>query len=117
MTKWIRTVRCHRLARLPGFPGCCDSCHDDEEEGYGRLPGGEDISPYRCREYELCCRVGRWVSENFSKSSERKWLKRHGITRDEMEARGMLKPLTEGYPHADEQPHPECVDSDTIPQA
>ncbi len=57
-----RVVRCSRLVRVKGFPGCCESCHEDEEEyGYAMCS-----HQGRRREYEVCCKVATWLNERVS---------------------------------------------------
>jgi hypothetical protein len=57
-----RTVTCYHLGKLKGFPGCCDSCHEDNDE-YGYLI----CYPFfeRSREYEVCCHVATWLTKTF----------------------------------------------------
>jgi hypothetical protein len=54
-----RAIVCMDFADRPGFPGCCDSCHDDANLGYGdnldcALPGTTVAA-------RLCCRVLGWL--------------------------------------------------------
>lgn len=54
------TKSCQDLSKLPGFPGCCDSCHVEFDSGYsfpmqGKLPDGTPVS--------VCCRVLNWLGE------------------------------------------------------
>lgn len=51
-------LRCDDLRNEPGFPGCCDSCHDDEDAGYDSF----------CELYDsdrlthiVCCKVWEWL--------------------------------------------------------
>lgn len=52
-------ITCEMLAHLPGFPGCCISCHDDQDEGYdtayGMCGDGENFA--------VCCKVSQWLEE------------------------------------------------------
>lgn len=57
---------CADFAHLSGFPGCCQSCHEDANEygyswceGYGVL---EDC--------EVCCSVASWLEANPEKVKE-----------------------------------------------
>lgn len=52
---------CTDFDKLPGFPGCCGSCHDDAElfemEMIELAEWGE---PWRG---SVCCSVARWIDE------------------------------------------------------
>lgn len=51
---------CAAFERLPGFPGCCDSCHEDWNLGYE-----QPMERYDDKTDELlsltCCRVHHWL--------------------------------------------------------
>ena len=56
------SISCWRLRNLKGFPGCCETCHEDADEY------GYDLSyPFfnRPREYEVCCKVSTWLKAAF----------------------------------------------------
>ena len=58
---WYATrINCSTLSKHQDFPGCCDSCHDDQSMGYN-MPairvGGVYID-------SCCCNVARWIDEN-----------------------------------------------------
>jgi hypothetical protein len=42
----------------PGFPGCCPTCHSDED--YGE----EKYSPDRGINYRVCCTVASWLGKH-----------------------------------------------------
>lgn len=53
-------IRCEDLKNEPGFPGCCDSHHDDIDEGI------EDElfqRTYKGVNYYVCCWVDDWLKE------------------------------------------------------
>jgi hypothetical protein len=52
--------------KYPGAPGCCNSCHDDEDAGYCGLCAiyeGE-------MEYEVCCALSVWFERRASPSKQ-----------------------------------------------
>jgi hypothetical protein len=44
---------CVDFENKPGFPGCCDMCHDVHDEFGDDLCGGYDLLD----DCEVCCRV------------------------------------------------------------
>ena len=42
-----------------GFPGCCDSCHDEQDMGFGDLCGGD----FKGEEVHVCCKVLLWLQD------------------------------------------------------
>ena len=52
-------LTCTDLRDQEGFPGCCDSCHDDRDE-YGIYDQFE-VYVHDGTEYSTCCRVRRWL--------------------------------------------------------
>jgi hypothetical protein len=56
-------LSCSRFKDVEGFPGCCGSCHgDDEEFGtemcHARIPvDGKDV------EADVCCTVATWIKQ------------------------------------------------------
>jgi hypothetical protein len=53
-----RVIHCTDLAGEPGFPGCCDSCHDDWESGYGEPFEHYDGDRLT---HSVCCKVTQWL--------------------------------------------------------
>lgn len=49
---------CSDFKDYEGFPGCCGSCHDDED--YNE----EAYTLYRNDRWHLCCEVLSWLQEN-----------------------------------------------------
>lgn len=46
-------IRCEDLEPEPGYPGCCGSCHEDDDTDYA---GPND-------EYYVCCRTRQWLEK------------------------------------------------------
>jgi hypothetical protein len=42
-------------SHFPGKPNCCDSCHEDELEGYDTL--------WQTEWLHICCSMMRWLDE------------------------------------------------------
>jgi len=66
---------CHNFKGYPDFPGCCEDCHEHDEEGLcglyeGILPDG--------RETLLCCKVHDWFYDDSGKA---KWNEGAGIAK------------------------------------
>lgn len=53
----ITVKTCHDFEDEPGFPGCCGSCHADEE--YDE----ETYTLWRSEELHVCCRVAAWLEK------------------------------------------------------
>jgi len=53
--------RCSDLYDLPGFPGCCTSCHEDADKGYVQLCGEHYDKKTDVLTHVLCCRVSTWL--------------------------------------------------------
>ena len=50
---------CSNYRNDPGFPGCCDACHDDARENGTPLdenPDNRELPP-------VCCYVAIWLRE------------------------------------------------------
>jgi hypothetical protein len=59
------TLVCEDFEDEPGFPGCCDSCHEDANiYGYDMLDGRLDDG----RWYSVCCSISRWLDERKPKA-------------------------------------------------
>lgn len=58
------TLHCSDFEKEPGFPGCCASCHDDEEQGHGGIYD-EYLDPSRPElvTHLFCCKVSQWYKE------------------------------------------------------
>ncbi len=56
-TPW--TLYCSSFEKLDGFPGCCNSCHEDYNEGYADLL---DLDVDGVPIY-VCCTVSTWLDE------------------------------------------------------
>lgn len=53
-----KVLYCTDLDKEPGFPGCCDSCHEDANIGY------DDLAEFYVGErmtHKVCCRVSGWL--------------------------------------------------------
>ncbi len=61
--------RCHEFENEPGFPGHCDSCHEDWNLGY-ETP----LEEYDPKTDELvsltCCRVHEWLEKRAADTRE-----------------------------------------------
>lgn len=51
---------CEHLDKQPGFPGCCHSCHDEWEAGYGE-PMETELRDGR--KAFVCCKVREWIED------------------------------------------------------
>lgn len=64
-----RNPTCKDFREVDGFPGCCGSCHTDNEEYDYELceaeipiPGGTEDDVIRC---QVCCHVSNWIASYF----------------------------------------------------
>jgi hypothetical protein len=53
-----------------GFPGCCISCHDDEEEGYTPLLDETIETPTGLEVVCVCCRVANFLEHRDDSKGE-----------------------------------------------
>jgi hypothetical protein len=62
LTMELDLTCCVDLKDKPGFPGCCHSCHDDAEAGFGYLME-RYVGDYQNERltHRLCCRVNEWL--------------------------------------------------------
>jgi len=51
---------CSDFSAVPGFPGCCTSCHDDWNDGYDSPVETE----YKGVLLSTCCKVSAWLDKN-----------------------------------------------------
>lgn len=60
----MTVLYCSGYREEPGFPGCCGSCHDDEEMGYdGMLELYKDQENPSRLTHLVCCRVHTWLEK------------------------------------------------------
>lgn len=56
-----KVLYCSDLSKMPAFPGCCDSCHDDADAGYGELIERYDDNDQLT--HIVCCKVAQWLDK------------------------------------------------------
>lgn len=58
---------CRDFDKIEGFPGCCNSCHDDADEGYGELCHSDIPITSGTTEASVCCKVMLWIDAELLK--------------------------------------------------
>jgi hypothetical protein len=57
-------LRCSDVFEVAGFPGCCDSCHEDAEyDNCYTLHEGRINPKLGNLDSEICCTVMTWLEE------------------------------------------------------
>jgi hypothetical protein len=55
---------CNDFKDDPGFPGCCGSCHEDEDDGYETLcERYDDPSNPNQMTSKVCCKVNNLLAD------------------------------------------------------
>jgi hypothetical protein len=54
---------CADLAKEEGFPGCCNSCHEDHDLGYDLCERYDDPQDRNQMSHRVCCKVNTWILE------------------------------------------------------
>lgn len=57
-------ISCSDFEDMPEFPGCCGSCHEDEDYdaiSYGLFDIEVDTVKWHMMNTHLCCRVRNWI--------------------------------------------------------